>query len=158
MGRHETALALPDTAPRGCTHLKLRQASRRVTRHYEAYLAPTGLKITQYSLLSCVVKLGPLPSGELAAALQMDASTLSRNLQPLLHRGLLGVSAGADARCRIIEATPAGRAQRAQAQTAWKEAQQALNLRLGPSRVAALHGLLDECMAALDEPVPELRR
>jgi DNA-binding MarR family transcriptional regulator len=140
--------------PRGCTNLKLRQAGRRVTRHYEAYLAPTGLKITQYSLLSHVVQLGPLASGELAAALQMDASTLSRNLRPLLQQGLVTASAGTDARQRLVEASAEGRARRARAQGAWKEAQQALNRRLGAARVAALHALLDECLAVLDEAEP----
>jgi DNA-binding MarR family transcriptional regulator len=141
-----------DPPPRGCTNLKLRQASRRVTRHYEACLAPTGLKITQYSLLSYAVKLGPLQAGELAAALQMDASTLSRNLQPLLHKGLLSASAGADARCRLIEATPEGHAARAGAQNAWKAAQQSLNQRLGSARMAALHNLLDECVTRPEQP------
>jgi DNA-binding MarR family transcriptional regulator len=141
-----------DAVPRGCTNLKLRQANRRVTRHYEAYLGPTGLKITQYSLLSYVVKLGPVQAGTLAAAMQMDASTLSRNLQPLLRQGWLQAGTGADARCRIVEATPEGEARRAVAQKAWKDAQQALNRRLGAPRVAALHALLDDCLARLDEP------
>jgi DNA-binding MarR family transcriptional regulator len=145
-------LAAADAAPRGCTNLKLRQANRRITRHYEAHLAPTGLKITQYSLLSYVVKLGPLPSGALAIAMQMDASTLSRNLQPLLRQGWLHAGTGADTRCRIVEATPEGHALRARAQKAWKNAQQALNQRLGPVRVAALHALLDECLVLLDQP------
>jgi len=137
-------------APRGCTNLKLRQASRLVTRHYEAFVRPTGLKNTQYSLLSHVVKLGPIGAGELAAAMQLDASTLSRNLQPLLQQGWLQMRPGADARSRIIEATTAGQALRTEAQKAWKRAQLALNERLGPARAAALHELLDECIALLD--------
>jgi DNA-binding MarR family transcriptional regulator len=137
-------------APRGCTNLKLRQASRLVTRHYEAFVAPTGLKITQYSLLSYVVKLGPLRAGELAAAMQLDASTLTRNLRPLLQQGWVQMHPGDDARSRVIEATEAGRALRAQAQRAWKRAQLALNERLGTARVAALHTLLDDCIARLE--------
>jgi DNA-binding MarR family transcriptional regulator len=139
--------------PRGCTNLKLRQASRLVTRHYEAFVVTTGLKITQYSLLSYVVKLGPLRAGELAAAMQLDASTLTRNLRPLLERGWVQVHAGDDARSRVIEATDAGRALRAQAQKAWKRAQLALNQRLGTAQVAALHLLLDDCITRL-EPAP----
>jgi len=139
-----------DTAPRGCTNLKLRQASRLVTRHYEAFVAPTGLKITQYSLLSYVVKLGPLRAGELAAAMQLDASTLTRNLRPLLQQGWVQMQAGDDARSRVVEATEAGRALREQAQRAWKRAQLALNERLGTARVAALHTLLDDCIARLE--------
>jgi DNA-binding MarR family transcriptional regulator len=137
-------------APRGCTNLKLRQASRRVARHYEVFVRPTGLKNTQYSLLSHVVKLGPLRAGELAAAMQLDASTLTRNLQPLVATGLVRVTTGDDARARVVEATDAGRALRLQAQKAWKRAQLALNERLGAARVAALHALLDECISRLD--------
>jgi DNA-binding MarR family transcriptional regulator len=138
-----------DVAPRGCTNLKLKQASRLVARHYEAYVAPTGLRNTQYSLLSHVVKLGPLRSGELAAAMKLDASTLSRNLQPLLDRGLVDVTPGDDQRSRVVVASAAGVALRADAQKAWKRAQLALNHRLGADKVAALHALLDEYMALL---------
>jgi DNA-binding MarR family transcriptional regulator len=146
----------PTTAPRGCTHLKLRQAGRLVARHYEAFLRPTGLKNTQYSLLSHVVRLGPLRAGALAASMQLDASTLSRNLQPLLEHGWVRVrAADDDARSRVVEATPAGHELRANAQRAWKRAQLALNDRLGVERVAALHALLDGCIARLDPNEPE---
>lgn len=138
--------------PQGCTNLKLRQLGRMVARHYEAYVAPTGLKGTQYSLLSHVVKLGPLRAGDLAAAMRLDASTLTRNLQPLLRDGLLVMQPDpADARSRLIAATPAGQALRTQAQRAWKQAQLALNERLGAERVAALHALLDDCRALMDD-------
>lgn len=56
-----------------------------------------------------------------------------------------------DARSRLVEATEAGRAKRAEGQHAWKLAQQALNERLGPERVAALHELLDKCIECLDD-------
>ncbi len=142
---------------RGCTNLKLKQASRLVARHYESFVAEAGLKNTQYSLLSYVVKLGPLRAGELAAAMRLDASTLTRNLQPLLDKGWLQMHTGAaDARSRIVEATAAGRVLRQQGQKAWKRAQLALNHKLGPDRVAALHALLDECLPLLggDEAAP----
>jgi len=136
-------------APRGCTNLKLKQAGRLVARHYEAYVAPTGLRSTQYSLLSHVVLLGPLRSGELAAAMKLDASTLSRNLAPLVERGLVEVTPGDDLRSRVVAASAAGVALRGEAQKAWKHAQLALNQKLGSDKVAALHALLDDCMALL---------
>lgn len=137
-------------SPQGCTNLKLRQLGRLVARQYETHIGPTGLKGTQYSLLSAVVKLGPVRASDLAAALHLDASTLSRNLQPLLLQGWVRVDADAgDARSRVVDATPEGRALRQRAQRAWKQAQLALNARLGPERVAALHTLIDECVAEL---------
>lgn len=137
--------------PQGCTNLKLRQLNRMVTRHYDPYVAEAGLKNTQYSLLSYVVKLGPIRPGDLARRMQMDASTLTRNMQPLVAQGWLKIGAGDDARSRLVEATEAGHAKQAEGQLAWKEAQMALNERLGVERVAALHELLDACIARLDD-------
>jgi DNA-binding MarR family transcriptional regulator len=136
--------------PRGCTNLKLRQLARAVTRHYDAYVARTGLKNTQYSLLSHVVLLGPIQPVELARRMKLDASTLTRNLQPLLAQGWLEIGPGADGRSRTIAATEAGRAKRAEGQRAWKQAQLALNARLGDARVVRLHELIDACLADLE--------
>ena len=136
--------------PQGCTNLKLRKLSRIVTRHYDHFVAAVGLKITQYSLLSHVVKLGPIRPVDLAKHMQMDASTLTRNLQPLSALGLLAVGAGADARSRLVSATEAGVAKQAEAQRAWKAAQLALNEKLGLERVSALHELLDSCIEILE--------
>lgn len=146
-------------APQGCTNLKLRQLGRMVNRHYDQHLSATGLKSTQYALLSCVVKLGPIRPSDLARNLQMDVSTLTRNLQPMVVQGWLAVGAGEDARSRLVEATAAGVALRAQAQRAWKAAQTALNERLGLEQVTALHELLDASIAILDETRgPPLKR
>ena len=135
--------------PQGCTNLKLRQLMRRVAQLYDAEVGKTGLRGTQYSLLSYVVKLGPVRPGELARAMKVDASTLTRNLRPLIAGGLVTLGAGSDARSRHVEATAAGRAKRQEAQRRWRVAQEALNARLGTDRVLALHALLDDCQALL---------
>jgi len=136
--------------PRGCTDFKLRQLSRRVGRHYDAAVSSTGLKITQYSLLSHVVQLGPIQLSELAVKMQLGPSTLTRNLRPLIEQGWVKVGPGDDARSRHVVATDAGQALRAEAQHAWKRAQLALNEALGAERVARLHALIDECTAVLN--------
>lgn len=137
--------------PQECTNLKLRQLTRMVTRHYDYHVSETGLKNTQYALLSHVVRLGPIRPGELAKRMHMDPSTLTRNMQPLVAHGWLQIGAGSDARSRLVEATEAGRAKQAEGQRAWKAAQLALNERLGIARVAALHELLDACIECLDD-------
>ena len=137
--------------PRGCTNLKLRQLSRLVSRHYDAFVAPTGLKNTQYSLLSHVALAGPIRPSDLAQRMRIDASTLTRNLQPLIVQGWLALGPGEDARSRLVSVTETGRAKRAEGQRAWKQAQLALNERLGEARIVALHALVDECMQSLEE-------
>ena len=135
--------------PKGCTNFKTRQLSRLLSRHYDAELAAVGLKTTQYSLLTHVLRLGPLAPGELARHMGLDASTLTRNLQPLLVAGWLLQEAGADARSRSVSITSAGRDKQAEARRRWKAAQQTVNTLLGGERVAALHELLDDCTARL---------
>ena len=135
--------------PQGCTSLKVRQLMRRVSQHYDAEMARSGLKTTQYSLLSHIVKLGPVRPSELAQAMQMTPSTLSRNLQPLVTAGWVVQGAGTDARSRLVHATDAGHEKRREAQRHWKVAQQTLNAQLGVERVVALHALIDESLAIL---------
>jgi DNA-binding MarR family transcriptional regulator len=145
-----------DTAvkPQGCTNLKLRQLMRRVAQLYDAEVGKTGLRGTQYSLLSYVAKLGPIRPVDLARAMKVDASTLTRNLRPLMAAGWLTLDAGPDARSRFVNVTDAGRDKRQEAQRRWRVAQESLNQRLGAGRVLALHALLGECQDLLAD-VPE---
>lgn len=135
--------------PQGCTNLKLRQLTRRVTQLYDAQVGQSGLKTTQFSLLTAVERMGPLQPGALARVLGLQASTLTRNLKPLLAAGLLHLGPGADGRSRLVDITEAGRAKRAEAKRLWKAAQLELNRVLGEARVAALHALIDESLALL---------
>lgn len=145
----------PATPLRGCTHFKLRQLTRRLSQHYDAELAAVGLKTTQYSLLSHVLRLGPLAPGALARAMTMDASTLTRNLKPLLDAGWIALGPGSDGRSRSVSITAAGRDKRAEAQRRWRAAQDRLNATLGIERVAALHDLIDDSLARLEPKHPE---
>jgi DNA-binding MarR family transcriptional regulator len=135
--------ASPTTKPQGCSNAKLRQLTRRVSQHYDHEMAKIGLKTTQYSLLSQVVHRGPIRPGDLAKAMVLDASTLTRNLKPLVAAGWLTVGAGSDDRSHLVAITQAGRDKRAEAQRRWKAAQESLNELLGVERVLALHGLID---------------
>ncbi|MBN8493332.1 MAG: winged helix-turn-helix transcriptional regulator [Burkholderiales bacterium] len=136
--------------PQGCTNFKLRQLVRRVSQLYDAEVGKAGLKTTQYSLLSHVLRLGPIRPGDLAERMTMDASTLTRNLKPMLAAGWLELSPGEDGRSRLVHLTDAGRAKRAEAQRHWKAAQEGLNHLLGTERVQAIHALVDDALERLD--------
>jgi DNA-binding MarR family transcriptional regulator len=138
-----------DVQVQGCTSAKVRQLMRRLSQLYDVEVAQCGLKTTQYSLLSNIARLGPMRPVDLAAAMDMSASTLSRNLQPLASAGLVQLGAGADARSRLVQITDAGTAKRREAQRHWKVAQQKLNALLGIERVAALHALIDDTLPLL---------
>jgi DNA-binding MarR family transcriptional regulator len=146
---NEAAAPRPLTSPQGCSSQKVRVLSRRISQQFDRIVAVAGLKTTQYSLLSTIVRLGPSRPGELARAMNLDASTLTRNLQPLITAGWATIGPGDDERSRLVEATAAGRDKRAEANRAWKRAQLAFNERVGEAAVARLHAAVDECMARL---------
>ncbi len=147
------AAAADPAQPQGCTNFKLRQLLRRVSQRYDAEMAQAGLKTTQFSLLSSLQSLGPLRPGDLAAAMAMDASTLTRNLKPLVAAGWVAQGAGADGRSRLVSLTDAGRAKRAAGLRCWRVAQLGMNDALGTQQVAALHALIDQSLALL-APLP----
>jgi DNA-binding MarR family transcriptional regulator len=149
---HAKLRSNPVVSPLGCSSFKLRQLSRRVSQHFDHIVGAAGLKTTQYSLLSHIARLGPVRPGEIAAAMEMDASTLTRNLQPLLKQGWVEVGPGDDGRSRLVQVTEAGREKRAEAQREWKSAQLAFNEQMGEARVARLHAVIDECLALMNEP------
>jgi DNA-binding MarR family transcriptional regulator len=138
-------------SPHGCSSQKLRSLSRRVCQHFDRIVGVAGLKTTQYSLLTNIVALGPIRPGELAGMLDMDASTLTRNMQPLVAAGWIVVGPGDDGRSRFVTATESGRVKQAETKREWKRAQIAFNARMGDERVTRLHALIDECLLVLNE-------
>ena len=136
----------------GCTCARLRRLTRRVTALYDRELAPTGLRLTQYSLLATLRRegrQGGVTVSDLAAAMDMDRTTLTRNLRPLLGQGLVELGADpADARVRRALITAKGQAAFAEAVPHWRVAQDCVNRTLGEANVGALHDWLDRVTPA----------
>jgi DNA-binding MarR family transcriptional regulator len=139
--------------PRGCTCYRLRRTARQVTRIYDAHLAPSGLTLTQYSLVSALAlgKNATPTVQELADILSMDRTTLTRTLKPLMTARLVAFAPGVDRRSKCVTITQAGRTVFDQAKPLWRQAQDEMSTRLGPSRVADLHRLLDDSYDTLAE-------
>src|SRR4029453_11492813 len=101
--------AAPDSAIHGCTCARLRRLNRRVTAVYDRALAPLGLRVTQYSLLASLRPAPALTLTELAALLDMDRTTLTRNLKPLSEGGWVELHTyAADSRARRVRLTGEG--------------------------------------------------
>ena len=125
-----------------CNCAAIRQAARRVTRLYDQALAPAGLRITQYPILSWLAATGPVTMNVLAERLAMDRATLGHNLRPLEAQGLVTLAAGKDRRSRVIDLTPAGRAKLADARPAWNTAQHRFEATFGREDAAVLRATM----------------
>jgi DNA-binding MarR family transcriptional regulator len=140
-----------------CSATAMRKATRRMTQLYDDALAPAGLRSTQYAILEQLHRKADAPPtmSELAETLVLDRSALGHNLRPLERDGLIALVAGdADRRLRRVVLTKMGRAKLAEAQPAWKLAQDRFNDVFGESAAAKLRVTLlriarDERLATL---------
>jgi len=128
-----------------CHCAMLRRASRALTNLYDEALSPVGLTVAQYALLNGFARLGAVNISEAARALQLDRTTLGRNVTPLAQAGLIELLEGQkDARERQIRLTDAGRQAMRRAKPRWEQAQARILSRLGPEKLQTLHALLAE--------------
>ena len=140
--------------PVACTGARLRRLTRRVTAFYERHMRTSGLKLSQYSLLMQLSE-APQSLSALAERMEIDRTTLTRSLQPLLEQGLIGESSGADARQRLFVLTANGARARTAARKQWRQAQLALEDNLGGDFVANLHTQLEQALSRLKPALPE---
>ncbi len=133
-----------------CTCLRLRKATRRVTQIYDEMLEPSGLTISQFSLLARLMPEEGLSIGALAETLVMDPTTLTRNIKPLVDRGFLQTYNDAeDRRRRMVALTKQGRDIVPVAYPLWRKAQARLAVQLGASDIASLNKALDRSLERL---------
>jgi DNA-binding MarR family transcriptional regulator len=125
-----------------CNNLALRQAARHVSQLYDRYMAEVGLRGTQFSILSKLSRLGPLPIGKLAETMVMERTALSRAIGPLERDGLVTVGEGPNKRTRRVALTAAGETKFKAAQVQWRRAQKAFETAFGSGNAEALRATL----------------
>jgi len=135
--------AAPALTP-ACTCGRLRRAARALTQLYDDLMAPSGLRVTQFSLMRTLARDGPSRMSVLAESLLLDRTALSRTLEPLEERGLITVVFGRDARTREVSLTRAGEKAIRTAEPYWKHAQAQVAARVGAAKLDALVATLRE--------------
>jgi DNA-binding MarR family transcriptional regulator len=133
-----------------CTCMRVRQASRTLSRIYDDNLRRVGLQISQLTVLVAVARFGEggAGPGRMAQALGMDRTTLTRNLLPLEKAGLLRVARDpADGRARIVLLTKPGERAIEKAFPLWETSQKRLHDLVGPRKAHDLHDRLAQLLA-----------
>lgn len=121
-----------------CTCFSLRKAARVVTQLFDEMMAPSGLLVTQFSILGVIATIKESTMNQLAQYLVMDRTTLTRNLKPLEREGLIQINPGKDKRTRLISLTPQGVAALQKALPLWEQSQAAMVSQLGQERWESL--------------------
>jgi DNA-binding MarR family transcriptional regulator len=130
-----------------CIGFNLRKSTRAVTQLYDEMLRPTGIRVTQYSLLVALKIIGPVLVTDLAEKIVMDRTTLTRNLEVMEKQGLVSVAPGEDRRTRQVTITETGTKVLKEAYPLWQQAQAKLRDSLGEEQLQALMAGLNSLIA-----------
>ena len=131
----------------GRTGLAHAQETMKTLRHQRQDLS-------QHSLLAQLSE-APQSLTTLADRMEIDRTTLTRSLQPLLEQGWVAESTGTDPRQRLFIRSPSGTRARNEARKYWRQAQAALEQHLGGDFVAKPHTQLDQALSRLRSALPE---
>jgi len=138
------------SGPEECNCLAVRQAARHITQFYDQFLAASGLRTTQFSILARLRRLGPMTINALAAEMVMDRTTLGRNILPLERDGLIAVVQGSrDRRSKELRVTKAGEDRFQAGMKGWVKAQRQFEAAFGAKRTTDMRALL-HAVAATD--------
>jgi len=140
-----------DERPRSgeCNCFAIRAAARHVTQAYDQFLAPTGLRTTQFSILAKLKRRGPLTINVLAEDMVMDRTTLGRNILPLERDGLIQIRpVPTDRRAKELHLTSAGDKRLQAGVKAWAHAQSQFEATFGAKRAAELRAMLRSVVAS----------
>jgi DNA-binding MarR family transcriptional regulator len=132
-----------------CNCFAVRSAARHVSQFYDQFLAPIGLRTTQFSILAKLKRLEPLTISALAKDMVMDRTTLGHNVLPLERDGLIRIEPiASDRRAKELHLTNAGEKRLQAALKAWSQAQAQFETTFGTKRAAELRALLCSVVAS----------
>ena len=127
-----------------CLCTALRQAAAQCTAHYDAVLAPSGIKVTMLRLLRRIEASKSVSITELAEIVVLDRSTLGRNLRVLEKQSLVEIETGKDARARRVSLTLTGQEKLREAVPLWRQAQSEFSEIIGPDAMSVLDRVIEQ--------------
>ena len=144
-------MTIPLTPPLPCMCASLRRASRALTQLYEEALRPTGLRVTQFTVLQTLSLTGEVTQRELGQILAMDSTTLTRTLTIMGRHGWIAKRRGEDRREWRMRLSKAGETQFKKAFPHWEKTQKQLRRQLGEDLSDNLMKLTQKVTNALIE-------
>ena len=127
-----------DVIAQECVAVRLRMLNRVVSNIYDDALRPLGVRASQLNILVATARLGIAKPAEICKRLQLDTSTLSRNVERMKLNGWLEVVPDEDGRAQPIRLTAEGRRLLQRAMPAWDKAQAKVKKLIGADTVASI--------------------
>ncbi len=135
---------IAETTAASCLATRVRQLSRIITRVYDDAMRPLGITASQYTLLAQLAARDGITAVEIGHELDIEKSTLSRNLKRLLALGLIIMDPPAGRRGRGLHLTPKGQGVLRDAFPVWQTAQSHATAVMGSDSRGTLDELLKQ--------------
>jgi len=137
--KNDTLTKTVETIASECLAVRIRLLNRTVTNIFDDAFRPLGVKVSQLNVLMVVAKYGPISPGDVARRLNMEKSTLSRNVDRMRTHAWLEVSEGDSGHKQVLQIGPAGRKLIEKALPCWKKAQAQTEALLGQQGARSIH-------------------
>jgi DNA-binding MarR family transcriptional regulator len=125
------------TGPNLCYALAARKKARYLTRLYDSRLAPAGLSVSQFTILSLLEEHGRLKLAALGEMLIMERTSLVRALRPLQTAGYVVTETPDSGRAFDVLLSAAGLQKVAEAAPLWRAAQREFEKEVGRDRAVS---------------------
>ena len=135
-----------------CACFNVRKTARVLAQEYDQSITPSGLKTTQFSALVVIRRLGPIMITDLAKTMEIERTSLTRNLKLIERDGLIKSRSGEDARSRVVEITGAGQEKLDEAQVLWQIVQSRIVEKFGEKRFEFLRDELAALRSVVQPP------
>jgi DNA-binding MarR family transcriptional regulator len=132
-----------------CLAVRVRLLNRTITSIYDEALRPLAMTVGQLNVLVAVAQLGPVSPGDVARRLNMEKSTLSRNVDRMRGHGWIVVLSGETGRNQTLKISPKGRKLLERAVPLWRKAQARAKAVLGQRGARSIHRVADAVWAQL---------
>ncbi|TGK33360.1 MarR family transcriptional regulator [Leptospira gomenensis] len=140
-----------------CFNVNLRRTTRLITSYYDFVLKPSGLRITQFTILVGIAHGKECSITDLARITDIDRTTLQRSLEILRRDGWIRIEKKETGNVRLLFLTKKGESKLEEAILLWKEAQAAVTDSLGKSKFKETLRLLSEVRRLpILETIPEV--
>jgi len=136
-----------DVIARECLVVRLRMLNRVVTNIYDDALRPLGVKASQLNILVVAAKLGLARPVDVCQRLQLNTSTLSRNVERMKARDWLETVNDDDGRAQPFRLTASGRRLLERAMPAWQKAQGKVKKLIGADAMASIDAAVQRIRA-----------
>jgi DNA-binding MarR family transcriptional regulator len=124
-----------------CHCLNIRRASNKITEMFDRLLEPVGLTNGQFSILRYIKYLAPISVSQLSEQLNLDRTTLVRNLKLLENQGLVR-DISQKSRARQLELTEAGLQRQMEGEILWQEAKTRFEGKLGKDKMESYNEVM----------------